>query len=282
MSDFNISSSEEEDNNNDKTTDEQIAADMQLALDLAAMQEAIDHGLMDDQNEATTATPNDVLEAMIEHHASTAPDELLNSGLIGGRVIGHSSPDREPPASSLAVAASPKNKKKVSPFVNLFGPGKPKHSLAEAFEDGTKTAEEIGTLLYVPCEINGRVVEMMVDSGSQTSVISSTMMHTLNLEKRLNKRYCGVVSGIGKTKIIGKLEKLPCKIGHVEFRLYFLVIELPQDMMILGMDQMRRFKCLIDLENDVLVFGGRGGVEVPFLPPDPKQKRPKVPGCTIS
>ena len=32
----------------------------------------------------------------------------------------------------------------------------------------------------------------------------------------------------------------------------------------LGLDQLRRFKCIIDLEQNVLVFGGAGGVQVPF------------------
>ena len=35
---------------------------------------------------------------------------------------------------------------------------------------------------------------------------------------------------------------------------------------ILGLDQMRRFKCLVDLDEGLLVFGGKGGVTEPFLP----------------
>lgn len=35
---------------------------------------------------------------------------------------------------------------------------------------------------------------------------------------------------------------------------------------ILGLDQMRRFKCLVDLDRNVLIFGGRDGVSVEFLP----------------
>ena len=36
-------------------------------------------------------------------------------------------------------------------------------------------------------------------------------------------------------------------------------------MLLLGLDQLRRFRCIIDLEQNVLVFGGAGGVQVPFL-----------------
>ena len=87
--------------------------------------------------------------------------------------------------------------------------------------------------------------------------------------------------------------------GHVEFRLFFLVLDnndpflilgkelknafprditswwhpLPHDIVFSsstspGLDQMRRFKCLVDLESNVLRFGGKEGVEVPFLDPE--------------
>jgi hypothetical protein len=44
---------------------------------------------------------------------------------------------------------------------------------------------------------------------------------------------------------------------------------------------MRRFNCLIDLQNNVLIFGGYGGVEVPFLPPDPNHANARE-QCVIS
>ena len=57
------------------------------------------------------------------------------------------------------------------------------------------------------------------------------------------------------------------RLGHVEFGISFICLEVPDALLILGMDQMRRFKCVVDLERDRLVFGGAGGVDVPFLPP---------------
>ena len=43
------------------------------------------------------------------------------------------------------------------------------------------------------------------------------------------------------------------------------MLEIDQDMMILGIDQMRRFNCLVNLQNNKLIFGGRDGVEVDFF-----------------
>lgn len=150
-------------------------------------------------------------------------------------------------------------------------------------DDGSAAMHNNGNaLLYVPCIINSRMVEMMVDSGSQTSVISSSMMRQLNLQNRLDTRYQGVAAGVGSASILGRIDNCPVLIGDgVEFKLYFLVIDVPHDMMILGIDQLRRFKCLISLEKNVLIFGGQGGLEVPFLPPDPNHADARE-QCTIS
>ena len=71
--------------------------------------------------------------------------------------------------------------------------------------------------------------------------------------------------GVGTAHILGRIENCPVKISHAEFLLYFAVLEIDQDMMILGIDQMRRFNCLVDLQNNKLIFGGRDGVEVDFF-----------------
>jgi len=93
--------------------------------------------------------------------------------------------------------------------------------------------------------------------------------YKLQLKKALDVMYQGTAAGVGSARILGRIDNCPVLIGAgVEFRLYFLVLDVPHDMIILGIDQMRRFQCLIDLQNNVLIFGGRGGLEVPFLPPD--------------
>eukprot|EP00913_Durusdinium_trenchii_P024234 g22753.t1 len=49
-------------------------------------------------------------------------------------------------------------------------------------------------LLYVACEMGNRAVEMMVDTGAQSSVISMPLVRTLGLESRLDSRYQGRVA----------------------------------------------------------------------------------------
>jgi hypothetical protein len=120
-------------------------------------------------------------------------------------------------------------------------------------------------MLYVPCHVDGRAIELLVDSGASSSAISSAMLARLGLQHKVNPAVAGAASGVGSAQILGVLENIACKIGHVEFRLYFMVLEVQVPLLILGLDQLRRFNCLIDLENNKLVFGGTNGVSVPFL-----------------
>lgn len=125
--------------------------------------------------------------------------------------------------------------------------------------------QQPGHMLFVICELEGRPVEMLIDTGASSSVISLWMVHQLGLTRYLNQEVQGEAAGVGSSKIVGIIENMACKMDAVEFRLYFLVLDGNDPWLILGLDQMRRFQCTIDLAQNQLIFGGRDGVEVPFL-----------------
>lgn len=121
----------------------------------------------------------------------------------------------------------------------------------------------------VPCTIGSITVEMLVDTGAQSSVLSMPLVSQLGLLNRLDRRYQGVAAGVGRAKISGRIRNVVCTfgIGHVEFLMDFMVLDVQDPLVILGLDQLRKYKCLVDMEREKLVFGGAGGVEVEMLPP---------------
>jgi len=121
------------------------------------------------------------------------------------------------------------------------------------------------SMIHIACEIGESEVEILVDTGAQMSVISEPLASQLGLLSRLDRSRQGVANGVGQAKILGHVLDVPVKLGHVEFALNFSVLQMQQPLLILGVDQMRHYKCLVDLERSCLVFGGHGGVEVPFL-----------------
>lgn len=122
-------------------------------------------------------------------------------------------------------------------------------------------------MCIVPCVVGGNdvCIEMMIDSGASASVISLGLARRLQMGNRIQKSQ-GTAVGVGKVKILGHIRKVPCILGSVEFLIDFLVLDMTdQEMLLLGLDQMRKYKCIIDLEREVILFGGNGGVEVPML-----------------
>lgn len=199
--------------------DAQIAADMQLAYDLQA------------EEDVRRLMPGE----------ATGRRETLSRSRYPG--------DRVPVVEGRSVSAPP-HPYNSSSFLGI-GDGSSASRRSSLLSDGLSLRQN-QSLIFVPAEINGRMVEMMVDTGAQSSVISAKLMRTLGLQSQLNMAMQGVAQGVGQARILGIIENCPVSIGHVEFLLYFLVLDVDQDMMILGIDQMRRFKCQIDLENELV------------------------------
>ena len=116
-------------------------------------------------------------------------------------------------------------------------------------------------------------VEMVVDSAASNSVMSASMMRQLGFEPHLSKHVSGHASGIGQSDMVGILERITCQMTdapQIEFDLFFMVLETTATaktapFILLGLDQLRRFQCILDLEDSVLRFGGKQGFGVPLL-----------------
>mmetsp|Transcript_123086 Transcript_123086/g.342821 ORF Transcript_123086/g.342821 Transcript_123086/m.342821 type:complete len:176 (-) Transcript_123086:53-580(-) len=127
------------------------------------------------------------------------------------------------------------------------------------------------SMLLLPCEIGGYALEMLVDTGAQTSVMSMTLMQQLNLSDVLDQTQQGMASGVGREMVIGRLQNVPAMVGHLQLGIDFSVLGGDEPLLLLGIDQMRKFQCVVDLDQHCLMFGGAfGGVQVPFLPTLPQ------------
>mmetsp|Transcript_37104 Transcript_37104/g.75138 ORF Transcript_37104/g.75138 Transcript_37104/m.75138 type:complete len:110 (+) Transcript_37104:2-331(+) len=95
----------------------------------------------------------------------------------------------------------------------------------------------------------------------------------------MNRMVSGTVHGVGTASVVGQLSGVPVEVGSsgVEFAMSFLVLNTNQPLLILGLDQMRKYKALVDLDKQQLTFGGHGGISVPFLPPPTQVRQPDLP-----
>lgn len=157
----------------------------------------------------------------------------------------------------------------VSPEVavtSALGDDTPNMTQKSAFQ------RQLAHMCHIACVIsnNSVCVEMMVDTGAQSSVMSSSLAQELNVS--IDTRHKGIASGVGQAQIIGIARDIPCTFNGdmMEFSMDFLILEMKpaQQLLIMGLDQLRKYKCLVDLERSILIFGGTGGLEVPMMPPD--------------
>ena len=232
--------------------DAQFAADMQMAYDLQEQEEVAHQLARANQDEYSRFDLN-------EEPFSQALDNRPRRGSTTTTTTTTTSGPAMPLASSFSGNGIPvvQGRPVSSHYSSLFG--SPAHRRSSSGAHAAISSDGLAmqhnqSLLYVAAEIGNRMVEMMVDTGAQSSVISAQLMRTLDLQSKMNHQMQGVAQGVGQARILGVIQNCPVSIGHVEFLLYFLVLDIPQDMMIMGIDQMRRFKCQIDLENNKVCF----------------------------
>ncbi|CAH2351517.1 DNA damage-inducible protein 1 [[Candida] railenensis] len=141
----------------------------------------------------------------------------------------------------------------------------------EQIEENFRLAYEISpesftsvNMLYINIVINGQTVQAFVDSGAQVTLMSPKLAERLGLSRLIDKRYIGEVRGVGSSMTKGKIHSVPISIGDSDIAIpcAFTVLDTAHDILF-GLDMLRRHKCVIDLERDVLVVGGN--IETKFL-----------------
>lgn len=173
------------------------------------------------------------------------------------------------PGVDGATAPSPTFMDENEEFQHRLYESIQRQNIEENFRTAFERTPEAFTsvhMLYITCSINGVPVKAFVDSGAQQSFMNVETATRCNLLRLVDKRMQGTALGVGQQVIIGRIHLVEVELGdgHVQAPFSFSVLQEQVVNVILGLDQLRRHQCCIDLQHNCLRFT-QYDVAIPFL-----------------
>jgi hypothetical protein len=116
---------------------------------------------------------------------------------------------------------------------------------------------------------SGTWIPLVIDTGAQTSILTSGLAERLGLLHHLDRTMAGVAGGIGQARVLGKLRGIVVKFGELELEVDFQILDGSQmpmpNLALLGLDQLAVHHMVVDLDVRVLRIGGCEGYSVRML-----------------
>lgn len=122
------------------------------------------------------------------------------------------------------------------------------------------------SMLYVNIQLNGTPVKAFVDSGAQVTIMSKRLADQCGVGRLIDTRMVTTLQGVGSGKSVGRIHAAQLKFGNTFIVASITVMEGNSVDFLLGLDNLKRLRGVINLERNVLSLDGASGKEeVPFL-----------------
>lgn len=121
------------------------------------------------------------------------------------------------------------------------------------------------TMLYVTCRVNETNAKAFVDSGAQMTFMSAAFARQCHVDHLIDTRWKGVARGVGTQHILGRVHCVQLQIAGAFLQMSVSVLEDQQMDILIGLDMLKRYQCIINLRRNVLEIGSVN-VETAFLP----------------
>ena len=119
-------------------------------------------------------------------------------------------------------------------------------------------------MLYIQGNINGKLLNIFIDTGAQMTIMSQHTVKKCGLEDLVDKKYQGKAVGVGTQKILGKIYYAEIDLNSVVLPCSFTILKQQGIDIILGLDMLNSHRAEISLAKKTIKFGK---VEISFLPP---------------
>ncbi|XP_060119135.1 nuclear receptor-interacting protein 3 isoform X2 [Heteronotia binoei] len=128
-----------------------------------------------------------------------------------------------------------------------------------------KTEQE--DLILVCCQCSGKELQVVIDTGCQSNIISSACLERLGLKEHVQfyKPEDEKILLPHNMKVIGHIEHLALTIGNIPVDCSAVVTEDNEKHFTLGLQTLKSLKCVINMEKHHLVLGKSDREEIPFV-----------------
>ncbi len=114
-------------------------------------------------------------------------------------------------------------------------------------------------------EINHALIEGLVDIEAYVSIMEASMVREFNIvHLRVDHETYKITSRI-ITQVLGRIAKLPMKVGRIIYQMVFLMVDINDYNLLLGLDFLMTIKRVIDVEKGVIQVHNRPCMEVEIL-----------------
>jgi len=127
-------------------------------------------------------------------------------------------------------------------------------------------------MLYIDAKVNDHPIQAFVDSGAQSTIMSSKCAEECGILHLLDTRFAGTAVGVGTGKILGRIHIAQMQVSNHYFPCTITIMDSEEGLgdknmdFLLGLDMLKRHRCNIDLAKNALIFRvGDSFLEAKFL-----------------
>ncbi len=220
---------------------------------------------------------------------SDISDEISNALAVGdydafkGGVLAHEARERHLKAEEQAriarIMADPMSEEAQALMFQQLQEEQAQRNMMEAMEHNPEAFASV-SMLYIDAAVNQVFVRAFVDSGAQTTIMSMACARRCNIGHLIDTRFTGIAKGVGSSKILGRIHMVPMQLGSIFIPISITILEDDSMEFLFGLDNLKRHRCCIDLNSNVLKVGEES---IPFLgESEIKELHEKVTGVSDS
>jgi hypothetical protein len=114
-------------------------------------------------------------------------------------------------------------------------------------------------------EINNALIEGLVDIEAFVSIMEVSMVREFSImHLRADHETYKITSRI-ITQVLGRIAKLPMKVGKIIYQVVFLMVDINNYNLLLGLDFLMTIRIVVDVEKGVIQVHNRPCMEVEIL-----------------